>query len=142
MSSRYLLRNRNLLAVTALVIFFVSANDASAQVTTATIAGTVSDATGAVLPGVEMEVKNTGTGAARSVTTDEQGRYNVQELEIGSYDVQAALTGFQTVIHKGITLTVGSSVVVDLTLPVGQVTDSVAVQADITQVETATAALG
>jgi hypothetical protein len=82
--------------------------------------GTVADATGAVLAGASVQVRSVGTGITQTTISDEQGRYRSSDLQIGEYEVQAARTGFQTVVHKGITLTVGSQLVVDFSLPVGR----------------------
>ena len=89
-----------------------------AQGSTATIEGTVTDASGAAVVGAMVEVKNTDTGVAQSTQTGAQGRYRVPDLSIGKYDVQATQTGFQPVVHQGITLNVGSESVVDFSLPV------------------------
>src|SRR5579885_2834263 len=91
-----------------------------AQTQNAAISGTVSDATGAVLAGASVQVRNTGTGVTQNAVSDEQGRYRTADLQIGEYEVQASREGFQTVVHKGVTLTVGSQLVVDFSLPVGQ----------------------
>lgn len=88
----------------------------SAQVITGTISGTVSDPTGAVLPGARITVKNVETGIARAATTDAMGRYTAAELGLGSYEVSTEAPGFQTAIRSGITLTVGRAAVVDFTL--------------------------
>src|SRR5208282_1910756 len=85
----------------------------AAQGTTATILGTVSDATGAVIAGANVQAKNVGTGQTQTIQSDAQGRFRVPDLGIGDYEVQASKAGFATVIHKGITLTVGSENVVD-----------------------------
>jgi hypothetical protein len=111
-------------------------NYLSAQTSTATILGTVTDSSGAVVPGVAVTVTNTGTGIAQVVTSDTQGRYTVPSLPIGTYSVQAAMTGFKKVIHSGIVLTVGSQTVVDLSLAVGQVEQVVEVQGNVVQVDT------
>src|SRR5436309_4991447 len=61
------------------------------SVTTATIAGVVQDASGAVIPGVTVTAKNVETGATRTATSDEGGRYTVPELTLGDYEVEAQL---------------------------------------------------
>jgi hypothetical protein len=111
----------------------------NAQAATAIISGTVTDSSGAVLPSSSIQVKNTGTGTVQNTTADPQGRYRVPDLPVGTYDVQATNAGFQTVIHRGITLTVGSQPVVDFSLPVGQASQAVTVEAQVSQVETSTA---
>ncbi len=107
-----------------------------AQVSTGTILGTVTDSSGAAISDAAVQVKNVGTGVVASVTTDGQGRFNVPSLNIGDYEVSAAKPGFQTVLRKGVTLTVGSQFVVDLSLPVGQAQQTVTVQGEVAQVDT------
>lgn len=92
-----------------------------AQTTTATISGTVSDQTGAVLPGVTVTVTHIATGEARNVVTDAAGRYRVPQLGLGEYEVKAELRGFKTTVRRGITLTVRREAVVDIALEVGDV---------------------
>src|SRR6267143_151908 len=113
----------------------------SAQVTTGTISGVVQDSSGAVTPGVSVTVRNLDTGIARSVTTDERGRYTASNLTLGNYEVEGQLTGFQTEIRRGITLTVGREVVVSLTLKVGQLSDAVTISAEAPLVETTTSTM-
>jgi hypothetical protein len=114
----------------------------SAQGTTATILGTVTDATGAAVPDAAVQVKNVGTGQTQSIQSDAQGRYRVADLIVGDYEVQAAKAGFSTALHKGITLTVGSQNVVDFALSVGQTQQTVTVEGAVTQVETTNSAVG
>src|SRR5438067_6946792 len=86
---------------------FVAQANLSGQVATATILGMVTDASGAAIPGAKIDVKNTGTGVTQSAISNELGRYIVPDLQIGDYEVQAGLAGFQTLARRGITLTVG-----------------------------------
>ena len=74
--------------------------------------------------------------------SDAQGRYRAPDLAIGDYELQATKAGFQTVIRTGITLTVGAQPVVDFNLPVGQSQQTVTVQAEVSQVETQSTAVG
>ena len=108
----------------------------AAQGTTATILGTVTDSTGAAIPDAAVQVKNVGTGQTQSVQSDPQGRYRVADLAVGDYEVQSSKAGFSTLLHKGITLTVGSQNVVDFSLAVGQAQQTVTVEGQVTQVET------
>jgi len=112
-----------------------------AQVTTATISGTVSDSSGASVADAMVQVKNTGTGITQSTNTDGQGRFTVPSLIVGDYEVQAAKAGFQTVLRGGITLTVGGSAVVDFTMPVGQAQQTITVEGQVSQVETTSSAV-
>src|SRR5919197_1357979 len=104
-----------------------------AQVRTATISGTVADSSGAVLVGAKIEVKNLGTAITQSAITDSQGRYSIPDLPVGEYEVRASASGFQTVVRTGITLTVGSQPVADLTLSPGATTETITVVGEAAQ---------
>ena len=130
--SRWLLR-------LILLIAIVAVNRVAAQVETATISGTATDSSGAVLAGANVSAKNVGTNITQSTVSDGAGRYRIPDLRIGTYDVSASLSGFQTVVHKSITLTVGTNLVVDFSLPVGQVSQTVNVESEVSRVETQTA---
>src|SRR6267142_3440468 len=97
---------------------------------TAQLSGTVSDPSGAVLPGVEVTATQTGTGLTRSVVTNETGSYSVTSLPVGPYKLEAALPGFSTFVQIGIVLTVGANPLINVSLTVGQVSETVQVQAD------------
>lgn len=107
--------------------------------TTGSIAGTVQDTSGAVIPNVTVTVTNVETGTARTVTTDDRGYYQVLSLQVGQYEVSAAAPGFKTAIRKGIDLTVGQQAVIALSLEVGLVQQQVTVTADVPVVDTTTA---
>ncbi len=109
--------------------------------TTATILGTVTDNSGAAIPDTAMQVTNLGTGIMQSATSDAQGRFNITNLILGEYEVQASKAGFSTVVRKGITLSVGSQNVVDFSLPIGQQQQTVTVEGQVSQVETTSAAV-
>jgi hypothetical protein len=106
-----------------------------AQVTTATILGRAQDQSGAVMPGVSITARNLGTGLTRTVVTNQQGLYRIQNLPPGSYTVEGELTGFQRTVRSGIELTVGREAVLDLTLQVGEVTEQVEVIGEAPLVE-------
>src|SRR5207247_9061263 len=108
------------LPVLLISLIFLSGIAVSAQVTTATIAGVVQDASGAVIPGVSITIKNVETGVTRTATSDEGGRYTVPELTLGDYEVQAQLAGFQTEVRSGITLTGGRVALVSFAPVAGQ----------------------
>src|SRR2546429_656674 len=111
------------------------------QTTAATIFGTASDQSGARLPGVMVTITNMDTGIARSVTTDEGGRYRAPGLGLGNYEVKAELTGFRTAVRMGIQLTVAAEVVVNLSLSVGIVSEQVQVTGEAPLVEITNATL-
>src|SRR5438093_13045779 len=128
------------LPVLLMIVILLSGITDSAQVSTATIAGVVQDASGAVIPGVSITAKNVETGVTRTATSDEGGRYTIPELTLGDYEMEAQLPGFQTEVRSGITLTVGRSAVVNFALKVGQVSDKVTITEEAPLVESTTSA--
>jgi hypothetical protein len=129
------------IALAGMLVIGTPASRVMAQANTATILGTVTDSSGAAVPAATVHVVNTGTNATETVMSDSDGRYRVPALPIGDYEVQAEKSGFQAIIHRGITLTVGADVVVDLTLQVGQMTQTITVQAELPEVETTSTAV-
>jgi Carboxypeptidase regulatory-like domain/TonB dependent receptor-like, beta-barrel len=108
----------------------------------AQISGTVIDQTAARLPGVEVTLTQTATGLVRTAVTDETGSYVITNLPVGPYRLEAALAGFRTYVQTGIVLQVGSNPVFNSVLEVGQVADTVEVQADAVMVETRSTGVG
>lgn len=133
---------RSLLTGFAFVFLFaISAMPAFAQNVTGTILGTVTDSKGGFVPDVTVTVTNADQNAVvRVVTTDNQGQYVVPQLPVGRYNVSAEVSGFKKALHSGVVLNVGDKVAVNLTLEVGAVTETVAVQASTLQVDTQSAA--
>src|ERR687892_2308209 len=113
--------------VWVLLLVVAPAAPAAAQLTTGTISGTVVDQTKAALPGAEVNIRNTGTGLARTVFANENGRFEAPNLPIGSYEISAALPGFGTAVRRDLQLTVGRTLVIDLTLPLASVQQEVVV---------------
>ncbi|PYS39815.1 MAG: hypothetical protein DMG14_12685 [Acidobacteria bacterium] len=110
-----------------------------AQLSTGTISGTVTDQSGAVIPGAAITIKDLDTGALRKVVANEAGRYSADALPVGNYEVTVSLTGFQSIVRSGIELTVGRNAVVDIALSLGNVTDTITVAEAVSQIETTTA---
>ena len=115
--------------------------DAWAQAT-AQISGVVKDASGAVLPSVEIKATQTATGAVRTAVSGEDGRYVLPNLPLGPYMVEAALSGFRTYVQTGIVLQVNSDAAINPVLAIGQVTETVEVRADAALVETRNSGVG
>ncbi len=109
---------------------------------TGTISGLITDESGAVMPGVTVEVTNTATNQTRNAVTGSDGFYTVPLLQPGPYSVKATLQGFRTFVREGLRVTVESTSRVDVKMTVGQLEESVRVTADSPLVETASAALG
>jgi hypothetical protein len=108
----------------------------------ATVLGTITDRTGAVLPGATVTVTNTETGVVQSSVADSQGRYTVSDLLPAAYKVDASLSGFQTVVREGLRLVVGTQAVVDFTLGPSAVQETITVTAAAPVVDTVSVALG
>ncbi len=123
------------------VLLTMVAAIAYGQTVGASVQGIISDATGAVLPGANVTIKNSGTGATVEFVSDERGRYLAPVLPPGEYEIQAALPGFQSVSRRGVRLAVGQNAVVDIKLEVGQVTNQVEVVADANPINLTSAAL-
>ena len=113
-----------------------------AQGVEATLKGRVGDSSGAVVPGAKVDVKNTGTNLVTSTVTDSAGQYTVPFLQPGTYTVSMEAAGFKKVVREGLSLTVGGTVALDMTLEVGAVTEQLTVVGDALLLETAKADRG
>ena len=129
------------LMLIGLAVGRVASHDAWAQAT-AQITGVVRDASGAVLPGVDIKATQTATGAVRTAVSGEDGRYVLPNLPLGPYMIEAALPGFRTYVRSGIVLQVNSDAAVNPVLEVGQISETVEVLADAALVETRNSGVG
>ena len=109
--------------------------------TTATIVGTVTDSTGAVVPKVTITITSSDTGLARTTTTNQDGNYVATFLPVGHYSVTAEVTGFKKKTVTGIVLEVKDNRKIDVLLQVGDIATKVEVAAAAAAVETANATL-
>src|ERR1044071_942424 len=100
---------------------------AQSQITTGQIQGLVQDANGAVVPGVNVEIKNLETGLSRTVTTNEDGRYVALALPPGNYSITATKQGFATTVVPTTPLTVGQTLTTNLSLKVSEVAETITV---------------
>src|SRR5215813_3227934 len=89
------------------------------QTQLATVFGTITDQSGAVVPGAQVTIVNQSTGLTRGVLTDTTGQYRLAGLPTGNYAVRIEKTGFQVQGREGIALTSGSEVLIGLSLTVG-----------------------
>ena len=120
-----------------LALSIASTAAAQGQAINATLEGTVTDSSGAVLPGVTVTVANTDTGDVRVALTNESGVYRAPLLPLGSYRVSAELSGFRKFEQTGIILSAGQAAVLDIQLGIGSVTEIVAVVANTPVVDLA-----
>ncbi len=107
----------------------------NAQYTDGTISGTVSDPSGAMIPGAEVTLTNEATGAKRVVTTNAAGFFTAPTIPLGTYTVSATAKGFKTAENRGIDLHVREEKLVPVVLQIGQVTETVEVTGGATLVE-------
>src|SRR3984893_11815897 len=106
-----------------------------AQVAGGTLSGTITDASGALFPSAEVEIKNSATGITKTVTTSTEGFYTAPNLLPGNYEVAVSAPGFNTAIKNGIVINVGSQPVFNLVLAVGVVVNRVEVSTDAPTVQ-------
>jgi hypothetical protein len=111
-------------------------------VSTASIAGSVRDESGAVLPGVTVTATQTATGLVRTAVTDETGGYTLPSLPVGPYRVEFSLSGFRSYVQSGITLQVNSNPTVNATMALGQLSETVQVEAAAPLIETRNPGIG
>ncbi len=114
----------------------------AAQKVSGTIRGVVTDPSGAQVPGAEVTIVNRGTGEARVVTTNAEGEYVANDLEVGTYDVTVKKGNFKEAVSKGVDLHVASTAMVNVALQMGNVSEQVTVEANAVQVETSTGSVG
>src|SRR2546428_4918151 len=115
-------------SVLALVGLIVLGNcPVHAQGFAAAITGTVTDTSGAVLPGTMVTVKHLETGLTRAVEADTSGNYSIPSLRVGEYELTAEKMGFQREVRRGINLVVAQEAVLNVTLQVGTVVQQVTV---------------
>src|SRR6266481_8177018 len=101
----------------------------------ATIVGTVTDPSGAVVPNVAVVITNTDTGQSRTFPTNDAGQYVAPDLQIGHYEVKASAAGFKAAEQQGIVLTVGDRVRVDFQMQMGAAQETVTVEANAVHVQ-------
>lgn len=121
-----------LLALLISNICFLPAQDATGKIT-----GTVTDASGAVIPDAKVTVTNTATNVTKDLTTNKDGVYQGLQLPIGFYRVTVAAQGFQqTTIESKTALQINETLRVDVKLEIGKLSDTVTVESNASQVET------
>ena len=112
------------------------------QTSTSAISGTVSDTSGAVVPGAAVTLSNQGTGIVQTQKTTPAGVYSFPALAVGTYSVRFEMQGFKTVNHTGNVLEVASPLELNVTLEIGQTSDVVTVEATAEALQTSDASVG
>jgi hypothetical protein len=102
----------------------------------------VKDSSGAVIPNAQISITDLATSVSRSVSSNAAGLYTAPNLSPGNYEVRATSTGFRTQVQRGITLTVGAQQQLDITMQVGQITQTVEITTEAPTVELTSSELG
>jgi hypothetical protein len=122
------------------VALFLTSALASAQAT-AQLSGRVTDESGGVLPGVTVTVSQTDTGFTRTTVTDDGGVYVLPNLPLGPYRMEVMLAGFRTYAQTGIVLQVGATPAINVALGLGELAETVTVEAAAPLVDTQSAGI-
>jgi hypothetical protein len=125
-----------------LLLSGLSPTSVIAQVSGAVLSGEVTDLSGAIVPNAKITIRNIDTGAARSVTSNADGFYSAPNLIPGNYEVKIEASGFNTVLQKGIVLTVSAQQTYNPSLEIGRVSETVVVTTVPPSVQTSSTAVG
>ncbi len=120
------------------ILIFLAVTGVCAFAQTATLLGTVTDNTGAVVPDARVIVTNTATQVQRSLQTNSAGNYTAPDLLIGPYSIRIEQKGFKTYDRTGLVLNSNDTVRIDATMQIGELSESVTVAADAIQVQSDT----
>lgn len=113
----------------ALMLVLTLAPAAHAQLLQGTIEGSVTDSTQAAIVGAEVTILHDATNRSRVTTTSQFGAYNFQTVDTGTYTLTVTSEGFQTYVQTGVNITQNSVTRVNLALQIGQITETVTVEA-------------
>src|SRR3984893_12661108 len=111
-----------LLSLALVVVALLFASQVRAQVSGATLSGTVNDPSGAVVPSAEVSARNTATGVTRQATADSAGFYSLPNLLPGDYEVTVTAPGFNTAVQSNVALAVGAQQQLNLAMKIGETT--------------------
>jgi hypothetical protein len=125
-----------------LAFALASVSSSAAQEFRGAITGRVNDLSGGVLPGVTVTATNIATNVASATTTNNEGRFTIPYLTPGSYTVAAELSGFKTSVREGLEVRIGDRMVIDMSLEVGQLEETVLVTAQSPLLEVGSGSAG
>ena len=131
---------RTLLMV--MVCLFMTATPILAQSDTSSMSGTVTDSSGALVPGAQITIHNNANLSDRTITSNESGVFTLTNLSPGDYNIRAAKTGFQTTTLDNVHLDPNIGRRVDVTMKVGDTSTSITVEASANTVQTESGAVG
>lgn len=126
----------------AMMMIVLTISSVIAQTSRGVVSGTVTDANGAVIPGAQVKLTNTATSVERSVTTNSEGFYRFEAVDLGTYSVQISASGFGSVINSNIVVNANQTSSVDTQLTAGSQEVTVDVIAESEQLQTEAAVRG
>ncbi len=129
-----MIRSIYLMLLSGIILF--SALPAHSQVLYGSLVGDITDPTGSAIPGAQITITNRENGLVRETSTDASGRYSLQNVIAGTYDLKATSAGFQTLTQQGVIISINTVARVDLALKVGDVADQITVEAFTAQLQT------
>ncbi len=130
------MRTRPLMLLAAVFLFLGVTAVAHAQIATAIVEGIVTDPSGAVLPGVDVEIRNADTNLTRALVTDRDGRFVAPQLPSGRYIVTFKLAGFATLVEENLLATVGEAVRLNPVMKISGVAQTVTVNTGSPTIQT------
>ena len=131
------MRSVRILLLLAILIARASLLAAQSQITTGVIEGTVVDSSGAVLPGVDVEIRNVETNLVRTLVSDDAGRFAALQLPPGRYTAKYTLSGFATLVQENVVVTVGETVRLAPAMKLSNLAETVTVSAESPTIDTA-----
>lgn len=126
----------------SLLLALLWSSGLKAQITSTTIYGQVTDATGSGVPGAQVSVTNTETGLVRTIDTNDAGEYRIELLPVGNYNVEISKKGFKKVVLGGVVLEVNVPARVDAAMQLGDINETVRVTESVPLVNTTSPEIG
>ena len=123
-------------------VFVACAGNAVAQSVRGSLAGNVTDPTGAVIPAAKIAATNSGTGLTSNTVSSSAGSFRFPDLPLGPYDVTVSATGFQSAAFKGVLVQIQNTTALDVKLQPGTTTQTVTVDANAPTIETESSDIG
>ena len=117
-------------------------SEAVGQTTNGSFRGTVTDQSGAAVPGARVQITNTGTGVSLEAVTNGSGEYVVPSVPPGVYNIRLSMQGFETLESQGVTLLVNQNATLDLTMKPGSITEQVTVTSQAALANTTDSTVG
>ena len=133
---------KSTVSVVVLLLGLLVSATVMAQVDMGSISGVIRDPTGAAIPNAKVTLTNAGTNITVSTTTGSEGQYTFSPVKVGRYSLSASASGFRTVKQNNVTVDVQQKLEVDISLPIGQATEMVVVDAAPPLLQTLDASVG